>query len=258
MDNLAINIMTAPLGKISLFSIGQSGYIIKSKSGQLLGIDLYLSDCVERTEGHIGFKRMLPKLITPYELDLDVLIATHPHLDHFDIDSIPVLMRNNKTKLFCSEDCKKLIKQTQMDYFDNNTIYVRPGNNYNVGDFSIYFINCDHSTGAPDAVGAIIEVDGKRFLEVGDTCLRLDRVDEMLQFGPLDVLIAPINGAYGNLNEIDCARLSFALKPKITIPCHYAMFASHGGNPGKFIEIMREEYPSLPFVIMTQGESLVL
>ena len=30
-----------------LFSVGQAGYIVKSDSGQLLAIDLYLSNCVE-------------------------------------------------------------------------------------------------------------------------------------------------------------------------------------------------------------------
>ena len=60
MNNFAIKIRTAPLGKTYLFSVGQAGYIMKSKSGQLLGVDLYLSDCVERIEGHMGYKRMLP------------------------------------------------------------------------------------------------------------------------------------------------------------------------------------------------------
>ena len=39
-----------------LFSTGQAGYIVKSRSGQLLAIDLYLSHCVERLEGHKVFK----------------------------------------------------------------------------------------------------------------------------------------------------------------------------------------------------------
>lgn len=258
MLQLVNNIMAVPFGKTCLFSIGQAGYIIKSATGQLLGIDLYLSDCVERTEGHVGFKRLLPKILDASEIKLDILIATHPHLDHFDIDSIPILMGNNATKLYCSTECCKLIKQTRMDYFNKNIEYVKPGDNKKYCDFTIHFINCDHGTGAPDAVGVIIEVDGKRILEAGDTCLRLDRVEEMLQFGPIDVLIAPINGAYGNLNEEECVQLSSCLKPKNTIPCHYGMFASHGGNPGKFYDLMKVKYPELPFVIMAQGERLEL
>ena len=119
-----------------------------------------------------------------------------------------------------------------------------------IGDFDIRFVNCDHGTGAPDAVGVVVNVDGKTIYEAGDTCLRLDRTDEIPH--PLDILIAPINGAYGNLNEKDCSLLASVLKPKITIPCHYGMFASHHGDPGKFYEIMTAN--NLPFYILQQGE----
>ena len=93
---------------------------------------------------------------------------------------------------------------------------------------------------------------------VGDTCLRLDRVDEYLSKGPLDVLIGPINGAYGNLNENDFASLSNKLSPALTVPCHYGMFASHGGNPGVFYQTMTEKYPHLPFSLMCTGEGILL
>ncbi len=32
----------------SIFSVGQAGFIVKSNSGQLLAIDLYLSECVKK------------------------------------------------------------------------------------------------------------------------------------------------------------------------------------------------------------------
>ena len=66
--DFALKVLTAPLGNTFLFCLGQAGFIIKSASGQLLGIDLYLSECVERVEGHIGFKRLLPKLLEPFDL----------------------------------------------------------------------------------------------------------------------------------------------------------------------------------------------
>ena len=99
MNDTAIKILTAESGKTHLFFIGQAGYIIKSSSGQLLGFDLCLSECVERVEGHMGFKRLIPKILDPFELTLDCLIATHPHFDHFDMDAVPQMMSNHHTKL---------------------------------------------------------------------------------------------------------------------------------------------------------------
>ena len=238
----------------SLTSVGQAGFILKSISGQTLGIDLYLSDCGERIEGHIGFKRLLPKILAPQDIMLDYIIATHPHFDHYDVDSMPYLMSNSHTLLFASVNCKQFVDQTALD--EKRISYIKPGITCKAGDFLLHFVNCDHGTLAPDAVGVIIEVDGKRIMIAGDTCLRLDRKDEYLSRGPIDVMIAPINGAYGNLSESDCVELSKAIQPVLTIPCHYGMFATHMGLPGKFIELMKIKCPDNHFYLMTMGESI--
>lgn len=256
MNDLAVKILTAKTGSTHIFSAGQAGFIIKSSSGQLLAIDLYLSDCVERGEKSNGFKRLLPKLLTPYELDFDVLITTHPHMDHYDLDAVPGLMHDSKTKLFASVDCEAEVKHQMIPA--HQVTYVRPGDRITAGDFDIEFVNCDHGKGAPDAVGVIVNVDGKRIYEAGDTCLRLDRVDEYLANGSIDVMMAPINGAYGNMNEEECAEFADALKAGLTIPCHYGMFASHGGNPGKFKNVMDEKYPQNAYLLMCMGECVTL
>lgn len=236
-----------------LFSTGQAGFIVKSKSGQLLAIDLYLSNCVERLEGHKGFKRLLPRILNASDLPFDVVITTHPHLDHYDIDAVPEMVSNG-SRLFCSVDCEKLNKDLLMDYYKDSITYVKPGDHHIAGDFDITFVNCDHGQGAPDAVGVIIRVDGKTIYEVGDSCLRLDRVHEIPL--DLDVLISPINGMYGNMSADDTAELAEALKAKLTIPCHYGMFASHGGDLKRFYDVMTEK--ELPFLIMQQGEKYEL
>lgn len=237
-----------------IFSVGQAGYIIKSANGRILAIDLYLSNCVERIEGNKGFKRLLPQILNPADLDFDVIICTHPHLDHFDMDAVPEMMSNSKTKLLCSVDCEKFVKQLQMEYYNDRITYVVPGDHFIDGDFDLTFVNCDHGTGAPDAVGVVIKVDGKTIYEVGDSCLRLDRVNEIPE--QLDVLISPINGMYGNMNSDETVKLAETLHSAITIPCHYGMFASHGGDLKRFYDVMNEK--NLPFLIMRQGEGYKL
>ena len=233
----------------NIFSLGQAGFIIKSKNGYLLAIYLYLSNCVERIEGHKGYKRLLPQILGVSDLAFDAIICTHPHMDHFDIDAVPEMMSKG-AKLYCSTECNRLISQLQMEYYTEKISYVRPGDKTVINDFSISFVNCDHGIGAPDAVGVVIKVDGYTIYETGDTCLRLDYVSEIPQ--PLDVLIAPINGVYGNLTEDECTILAERLNPKVTIPCHYGMFASHHGDVGIFYELMLRK--KLPFMIMQQGE----
>ena len=244
-------VIKSSLDHTYIFSTGQAGFIIKSKSGQLLAIDLYLSNCVERTEGD-EYVRMLPQILQPNELIFDVYIATHPHFDHFDIDSIPQIMDNKKTVMYCSELCNDFVSSLKID--ESLIEYVKPGDTRQIGDFYIEFVNCDHGMSAPDAVGVIVNVDGKRIYETGDTCLRVDRLDEILKNGSVDVLIAPINGAFGNMNEEECACFANIIKPKVTIPCHYGMFPAHGGNPGRFYHIMKEKFKNNKFIILTQGD----
>ena len=236
-----------------LFATGQAGFILKSSSGQLLAIDLYLSECVERLEGNKGFKRLLPQILSPSDLVFDVVICTHPHLDHFDIDAVPEMVAKG-AKLYCSTECDKLVKQLQMEYYMERISYIKPGDNAIDGDFEISFVNCDHGAGAPDAVGVVVKVDGMTVYEVGDSCLRLDRINEIPQ--PIDVLISPINGMYGNMDSEDAMKLAKALKPQVTVPCHYGMFASHGGDLKQFYDLMTEK--QLPFLLMRQGEMLRL
>ena len=251
MPDFATNILTAK--GPCLFAAGQAGFIIKSASGQLLAIDLYLSECVERLEGHKGFKRLLPQILGPSDLAFDAVVCTHPHLDHFDIDAVPEMAAKG-AKLFCSVDCEKLIRQTQMEYYQDQITYVKPRDTAQAGDFGLTFVNCDHGAGAPDAVGVVVRVDGKTVYEVGDSCLRLDRTAD-IPASP-DVLISPINGMYGNMDSEDTARLAEALRPGLTVPCHYGMFASHGGDLKRFYDVMTEK--NLPFRLMRPGEGMKL
>lgn len=249
-------IMAALLGATHLFSMGQAGFIIKNQKGETLGIDLYLSECVERVEGHDGYHRLLPQIVKAEDLNLDVVIATHFHRDHFDVDAMKDLMANGKTLLFCAYDCEEDVKRLGID--EQRVTYVKPGDCHKVGDFEIRFIRSDHGEGAPLAVGALISVDGKNILEVGDTSLHLEWKDEYLSAGSLDVLIAPINGAYGNLNEQEQVQLTKMLQPQLTIPCHFGMFASHGGDPGFWRELLLQQTPNQKYKLFSMGEGIQL
>lgn len=241
-------------GKTELYWLGQAGFVIKSAEGKLLGIDLYLSECVEPVEGHVGYHRLMPQIVDPADLELDVVIATHFHRDHFDIDAMPQLMANGKTQLYCAYDCKEDVERLGID--QNRTTFVKPGDGYQIEGYKLNFVDSDHGEGAPEEVGVIAIVDGKRIYETGDTSLHLDWINTLMAFGPLDVLIAPINGAYGNLNELENIMLTKALKPKLTIPCHFGMFASHGGHPGLWKELLEKQLPEQRYKIFTMGEGI--
>lgn len=251
--NLSTKILCAAYGTY-LFYAGQAGFVIKSKNGQLLAVDLYLSDCVERVEEQVGFKRLLPKLLSPSDVAFDYIIATHAHLDHFDMDSVPEFLSSPNTYLYASEGCKSLAETLKLK--QDKISYIRPGDIKQAGDFQIEFVACDHGQAAPDAVGVIIMVDGKKIYMTGDTCLRMDRIECMKEKGPFDIITGPINGAFGNMDEKEFAVYSTSIGSKKIIPCHYGMFGNHGGNVGTFLKEMEHLGKENTVYIMTVGEQM--
>ncbi len=231
---------------------GQAGFILQTENGCRIGIDLYLSDCCNR---YFGLKRLMPFVFNPCELDLDLLIATHAHYDHFDPDSIPLIMSHSKTQLVCAIDCKEEAEKLNLDR--ERITYLKEADVFNNGDVKITAMPCDHGDEAPEAIGLLIEADGKRIYIAGDTCFKED-VLTMEELLGIDVFIMPINGAYGNLNETEGATAAGIIKAKLTIPCHYWNFAEHFGNPHLFMQQMDEKYPNLKYNLMRVGETIDL
>ncbi len=72
-----------------------------------------------------------------------------------------------------------------------------------------------------------------------------------------DIIIPPINGAYGNLDAPAAARLAGLSGARIAIPCHFWMFAEHGGSPAQFLDACKELAPGTRPHLMSVGEMLL-
>lgn len=246
-----ISSLHVPQGTAGIAFLGQAGFVFKTPENKLIAIDPYLSDCCER---YFGFKRLMPHILDARDLIFDQIIVSHAHYDHFDPDSIPNLMSNGHTELIGANDtkveCERLNIQDRVTYLSCNETLERDG-------VKVTGVPCDHGELAPDALGLIIEIAGKRIYLMGDTAYRPDLLEnELLQ--NMDLLILPINGAFGNLNEEEAARVIDKLKPSLAVPCHFWNFAEHGGNPGIFQEKMKEITPDSKYRLMRQGEIMVL
>lgn len=241
-----------PDEKTSLNYVVQAGFVLKSKKGTTLGVDLYLTDCVERFD---HFKRLSPKVMDP-STKLDFVVCSHWHLDHFDIDAMPLLMSNGKTRLVCCEDCKDHVKNLNLD--ESRVTYVSVGDTVKCNDITVHAVFCDHGTGAPLAVGFVFEVDGYKVYLAGDTALRLDKAPEVAKYGPFDVMMAPINGAFGNLNEPENVELCKYHRPKLSVPCHFWTFGEQHGDPGVWAELMKRDLPDQRYIVLAAGEQLIL
>lgn len=244
-----VSLMTVADGEIGLFWLGQAGFLFKLDDGRLIVVDPYFSDCCNR---YFGFKRLMPYIVGVNELEYDIFISSHAHYDHFDVDSIGTIMACQKTELVCTYDCR-----AECDRFGirEHVTYIKTGDVLSRDGVTIKAVPCDHGKDTPDAVGIILEYKDKKIYIMGDTCYKEDYFSNS-ELKDCDVLILPINGAFGNLNENEAADMAESLTPHITIPCHFWNFAEHGGNPARFAENMKKK--NLKYKIFRIGEGMVL
>lgn len=234
--------------EIAIFWLGQAGFLIKDSSGRTLVIDPYLSDCCER---EFGFKRLSANLILPEELDADIVFSSHEHLDHFDIDSLPKIMENGKTRFVGAKSSARIYREIGLD--PDRLTEIEAGQSIDLGWIKLTGVNADHGELAPEAIGVLITLGRTVIYYTGDTAYSPELMEQAIAAKP-DIIILPINGAYGNLNPTDAAKLSADTGAKYAIPCHFWTFAGHGGDPQRFDEEMKTTAPGCKTVFFAQGE----
>jgi len=254
MNRLADDIATtkpAP-GAFALFFLGQAGFVLKTAEGKVIYVDPYFSDACNRM---FGFKRIIPPPIAADDVVVDLFITTHDHADHLDPDSVPTIVKNNPHAVFagpveCVEAFQKLAPRTPPVLLKPNLEFTPfPG-------VKVAGVPCDHGELAPNALGIILEIAGRRVYFLGDTCYRED-IFQAAAARPVDVLIPPINGKFGNLDSTQAARCVSLIRPTLAIPCHFWMFIQHNGDPGAFVAACDELKVPSRVLVMAVGEKII-
>lgn len=243
-------------GEAALFWLGQAGFLIKTAEGKQIAIDPYFSDCVQRLipEEGLGFKRLTPPVCEASELDLDVLIISHEHNDHFDVDAIKDLVKA-KTKVYTNG---LVAEEMERMGFDKAKLHVmKKGQWEEEEEFKILPVDCDHGELAPEALGFILDFGFSRIYYAGDTALTLERLQVPIEMKP-EVAILPINGAFGNLDGKEAAKYAGLLKCQVCIPCHFWTFPLHHGDPQQIIDGIGADAPDCKLVILCQGEGYLV
>lgn len=258
MESIANTISTIHVEPncVAVLWLSQAGFVFKTSTGKVIYTDPYLTDYVQRVlpEYGMGFKRIMPKLIEADEVDADAIVSTHSHQDHLDMDALPVLVKNPRIHFFGSPDCKDGYDQAGIPK-DRYTI-IHEGETIDLDDYSITGVYADHGELAPDAMGVLFNIDGIKIWQVGDTAYRPEKWQNLFEQN-IDIILPPINGAFGNLNGVEAAKLAAAAHAKVAIPCHFWMFAAHYGNPAEFLDACEEFAPGVRPLLMTQGELFI-
>lgn len=223
-------------GRLAIWWLGQSGFVIKSRQGTLI-VDPYLSESLttkyEHTERpHV---RMTAAPIRGGDLTgVNLVLTSHRHTDHLDAATLsPLLRENTDADLALPESLYHYAERQGLP--THRFIGLDDGVRVHRAGFDIRAIPSAHESIETDAVGRqlylgfVIEAEGLRLYHSGDTVVYPGLV-EKLGPQPFDVLFLPINGrdasrgVAGNMTVAEAVDLASVVRPRFVVPHHYDMF----------------------------------
>ena len=206
----------------SLQWLGQGGYLIRNGNSSVC-IDPYFSDCVEKSSGK---KRLVPPPFPPEDLTADLVICTHDHLDHLDVDAVPLFSHGKQ--LFAGPDsCCRHLSQLGIEP-DRLRPFCR-GDSMEIGGLTLYAVHAEHTE---DSIGVVVSHPEAILYFTADS-LYSPKLLEVKKYCP-ELVVTCINGKLGNMSAEDAAVLTAALSPKTGIPSHYGMFMENTEDPHSY------------------------
>ncbi len=214
-------------------------------------------------------KRLIPPAIEVRQLPrIDVVLISHTHPDHFDLEAIKKLTGQPVVILPCgrAKDLKNL---------DFVCVELRSGQSYRLsrgltfaatqpikGKVTITAVTAKHMYG--HCLGYIIEIDGKKIYFTGDT--KLFAGLERLKEEKIDLMLLPYDGypVMGSVWTINQAVIAVTqVHPRTVIPIHWGTFnrwwtKKQAEPPEVFCEMIKKSAPEISSLVLQTGESLNL
>ena len=201
----------------------QAGLLFASEKLTII-VDPYLSDSVceqlERSKG-----RRIPIEERFLEVQPDVILITHEHLDHLDPATLKHYLGNKdkRVTVFAPENAYRKLLAIGGDH---NYVLMNPHSVYSIEGVTFYAVKAEHSDRS--AVGYIIDDGKKTYYVSGDTLYNFDVIDDVLDLveNGVDYAFLPINGAGNNMNAKDAADFAYEIGAQRAVPIHYGLFDS--------------------------------
>lgn len=203
--------------------IGQAGLLFENNNLKIL-VDPYLSDSVTIINP-LNYRRQ-PVDEFFLKIKPDVIICTHDHIDHTDMETLQHYLGEGTPVTFLAP--KSVWEKVRKFENRHNYVLFNPNSEWTQDGVLFSAVKAEHSDSF--AIGVIINDDGKKYYITGDTLYNT----EILKNIPDDIntLFLPINGVGNNMNMTDAARFAKKVNAKYTVPIHFGLFDNL--NPNDF------------------------
>jgi L-ascorbate 6-phosphate lactonase len=223
-----------PRGALTVWWLGQAGFIFKSPQGKVVTLDPYLSNSCKAIGEQNDFRmdRLVPPPIAAKDLvGIDGYLITHSHQDHLDPQTIgPYRKAGGYGPFIAPPEASERLHSLGVPEADIKMIW--PNKIFTIGDltiratFAIPFGGDDLTH-----VGYLVFVKrGPTLYFTGDTAYHDLLADAVKPHKP-DVMAVVINGAFRNLGPAEAALLAKRLGVKRVVPCHHDMFKDNCQPP---------------------------
>ena len=152
----------------------QAGLLFESDKIKIM-VDPYLSDSVGKTKE--AKHRRIPADESFLDVDPDVIIITHSHLDHLDPETLePLLAKATKPITFLAPEAayNRLLEFGG----PHNYVLLAPHSVWSQGGVTFYSVKAEHSDRT--AAGFILDDGRKTYYVSGDTLYNYDVIDDVL------------------------------------------------------------------------------
>ena len=164
--------------------------------------------------------------------DADIIFITHDHYDHFSIEDIKKIEKNDT--VYVIPECMYNMLGGE------NVIVVEPGEKTIVEGFETFVVPAYNKLKPfhpkmKGYVGYNVLIEGKRVYVAGDTDMNED--NRKLK---CDIALVPVGGKY-TMDYKQAAELVNLIKPEIAIPTHYGDIVGDKNDGEKFIGLLDPE-----------------
>jgi L-ascorbate 6-phosphate lactonase len=258
-----------PRSGLVFWWLGQEGFVFKTQN-LILYIDPYLSTYAEtltagKPDEHV---RITPAPMQPNEVDhADLVLCTHDHADHIDVEGIPLIALASPDALFVVPECARQ-KVINLGVAEERIHSLKGDDNTNVKGIKIHGIPAKHEQFDKDPekgfpyLSYLIKLEDYTIFHAGDTIPFKGQVERVFPHA-VDIALLPINGRdafrhslgmEGNFTCEEAVGFGLAIKAGLTIPMHYDMFTLNTADVRGFIRIA--EHRGLVYRIMKCGKAL--
>ena len=203
--------------------LGQAGLLFE-RGGVSVMIDPYMSNYVEKVQP-ANYRRS-PVNEAFFNIDPDIMIFTHDHIDHYDPETAPVFFKKSRKPMSVLGPTSVRAK-AMGDLCGQNYILFDKFTSVTLEGFRFTATRAAHSD--PHAIGVVIEdlVENRVYYVAGDTLYNSRIFDSIPDTGRnIDVLFLPINGVGNNMNAKDAADFAYEIGAQKAVPLHYGLFDS--------------------------------